>query len=94
MRRLAAFLEIVVPEDAWPGIVKAVSFEEMKKNGERYAPAGGAHWKGGAQTFLNKGTNGRWRDVLSEKELELYEAACERTLTPDCRQWMENGGPV
>jgi len=94
MRRLAAFLEIVVPEKAWPGIVKAVSFQEMKKNGERYAPAGGAHWKGGAQTFLNKGTNGRWRDVLSEKELGLYEAACERTLTPDCREWMENGGTV
>ncbi|MGI9430718.1 MAG: sulfotransferase domain-containing protein, partial [Myxococcota bacterium] len=94
IRHLAAFLEIDVPEADWPGIVKAVSFQEMKKNGERYAPGGGAHWKGGAQTFLNKGTNGRWRDVLSEKELELYEAACERTLTPDCRAWMENGGPV
>jgi aryl sulfotransferase len=94
IRRLAAFLEIDVPEAAWPGIVKAVSFQEMKKNGERYAPAGGAHWKGGAQTFLNKGTNGRWRDVLSEEELELYEAACERTLTPECREWMEHGGAV
>lgn len=94
MRRIADFLEIDVPEDAWPGIVKAVSFQEMKRNGERYAPGGGEFWKGGAATFMNKGTNGRWRDVLSETELAQYDAACERTLTPECRDWLENGGHV
>jgi aryl sulfotransferase len=93
-RRIAAFLGIEVPETAWPGIVEAVSFTEMKKRGERYAPGGGEHWKGGAQTFLHKGTNGRWRDVLSKTDLGLYDAACERVLTPDCRKWLENGGRV
>ena len=58
MRRIAAFLDIDVPEKYWPDIVDAVSFKEMKKKGERYAPGGGAFWKGGAETFLNKGTNG------------------------------------
>jgi aryl sulfotransferase len=56
------------------------------------APLGGELWKGGADTFLNQGTNGRWRDVLSAAELALYDAACDRTLTPDCRAWLENGG--
>lgn len=93
IRRIAAFLEIDVPASAWPGIVKAVSFVEMKRQGERYAPGGGQFWKGGAQTFLHKGTNGRWREVLSDEELTLYDAACERALTPDCRRWLENGGP-
>ncbi len=41
---------------------------------------------------MNKGTDGRWRGVLSEDELALYDATCERTLTPDCRKWLENGG--
>jgi len=91
VRRIAAFLGIDVPEAAWPGLVKAVSFTEMKKRGERYAPGGGEHWKGGAQTFLHKGTNGRWRDVLSKADLALYDSACERVLTPDCRKWLENG---
>ena len=94
MRRIAAFLEIDVPERSWPGIVKAVSFTEMKRQGERYAPGGGQFWKGGAETFLHKGTNGRWRDVLSEEEMSLYEASCKRALTPDCRDWLENGGAV
>ncbi len=92
MRRMAAFLEIDVPEVAWPRIVKAVSFAEMKRQGDRYAPGGGQFWKGGAQTFLHKGTNGRWRDVLSEDELKLYDAACDRAITPECREWLENGG--
>ena len=89
---MAEFLEIEVPEAAWPGIVKRVSFAEMKKAGERYAPLGGDFWKGGADTFMNKGTDGRWRGVLSDEELALYDAACKRTLTSDCRRWLEEGG--
>jgi aryl sulfotransferase len=94
IRRIADFLEIKVPERSWADIVKAVSFKEMKRQAERYAPGGGQFWNGGAETFLHKGTNGRWRDVLSDEELALYGAACERTLTPECRAWLENGGAI
>lgn len=91
MRRIAAFLEIDVPEQRWPEIVKAVSFDEMKRQGDRYAPGGGQFWKGGSQTFFHTGANGRWREVLSDDELRFYDAACDRTLTPDCRAWLEKG---
>ncbi|MHA1528201.1 MAG: hypothetical protein ACTSVG_04235 [Alphaproteobacteria bacterium] len=66
-------------------ITEAVSFKAIKQRGADYAPRGGATWKGGADTFLNKGTNGRWREVFSPAELALYDAACDRVLTPDCR---------
>ena len=26
--------------------------------------------------------------------LEPDEAACERALSPDCRKWLEDGGPI
>jgi aryl sulfotransferase len=91
MRRLADYLEIDVPESAWPRILEATSFSGMKSNAEHYAPSGGAFWKGGAKTFINKGTNGRWREVLSDEELAQYDAACERALTPECRHWLEHG---
>jgi aryl sulfotransferase len=94
IRRIAGFLEIDVPRDAWAGIVKAVSFEEMKRQGDLYTPGGGRFWKGGAETFLYKGTNGRWREILSDEEMTLYDAACERSITPECRAWLENGGAV
>ncbi|MCI0840805.1 MAG: hypothetical protein J4N64_03455, partial [Chloroflexi bacterium] len=51
----------------------------------------GRAFKGGAQTFMNKGTNGRWKNVLSPEDLSLYEDAVARILSPDCRQWLENG---
>jgi len=93
-RRIAEFLEIEVPDAAWPAIVKAVSFGEMKKHGDQYAPGGGEHWKGGADTFLHRGKNGRWKQILSDEELALYDAACDRSLSPDCRKWLEEGGAV
>ncbi|MCO6428918.1 sulfotransferase domain-containing protein [Nitrosomonas communis] len=94
IRRMATFLEIEVPANAWASIIKAVSFTEMKRQGELYAPGGGHFWKGGAQTFLHKGTNGRWHDVLSDEELALYNVACERALSCECREWLENGSLI
>ena len=66
----------------------------MKSQGELYAPGGGQFWKGRAQTFLHKGTNGRWREVLTDEELVLYDQACSRVLTAECRDWLENGGKI
>ena len=49
---------------------------------------------GGAQTFIHKGTNGRWRDVLTDTDLALYAQAMQRTLSADCARWLEQGGPL
>ena len=38
-------------------------------------PLGGAFWDGGAQTFINKGVNGRWRDMLSAEDCAAYQPA-------------------
>ncbi len=94
IRRIADFLEIDVPSAIWSTIVRNCTFAEMKAKGERYAPAGGVPWKGGAQTFFHQGTNGRWKEILSPEELTLYDAAATRELSPECRHWLENGGHV
>ena len=91
IRRVAHFLEMKVPDDAWPVIVRNCSFEKMKAEAEWFAPRGGQPWKGGAQTFFHKGTNGRWKDILSAEELTLYDEAAKRVLTAECRRWLENG---
>ena len=94
IRRIAGFLGVELSRARLDGITAAVSFSAMKQRGEVYAPSGGATLKGGSDTFMNKGTNGRWREVFSPGELALYDAACDRALTPDCRAWLENGGAV
>jgi aryl sulfotransferase len=90
IRRVATFLEIDVPQTAWPAILRSCSFAEMKAAGKREDEYS-VLFKDGSQSFFHKGTNGRWREVLSEEELALYEGAATRELTPDCRHWLENG---
>ena len=94
MRKIAGFLDIEVPERLWPVLVEQASFETMKANAEQLLPTIGRVFAGGAQSFIHKGTNGRWREVLSEAELRECDAAIARTLSPDCAHWLEHGGPV
>ncbi|WP_428241288.1 sulfotransferase domain-containing protein [Gynuella sp.] len=91
IRRIAEFIEQPIDESIWPDILRHCSFEHMKRHAEKYVPVGGAIWKGGAQTFMNKGNNGRWRDVLSASEIEKYEQFVTRELDSDCAHWLATG---
>jgi aryl sulfotransferase len=92
IRRIARYLGIEPPAQAWPTIVRNCSFAEMKAHGDELLPMMKMLLKGGSDSFFHKGTNGRWREVLSADELKLYDAAAARELTPECRQWLEHGG--
>jgi aryl sulfotransferase len=89
VRRIAAFLEIALTEEHLAKVVASTTFEAMKARGADYVPNAGASWRGGADTFLHSGVSGRWRDVLSAEDLALYDAACDRVLSTDCRRWLE-----
>jgi aryl sulfotransferase len=92
MRRLAAYCEIDVPEERWPAIVAAVQLDAMRREAKAGADddAEGMVFEGGIDRFLFKGTNGRWRDVLSTDDLELYKQAA-KLLDPGLRAWLEGG---
>jgi aryl sulfotransferase len=91
MRRIAAFLDIPVDDARWPQIVEYCSFDWMKQNATRSVPLAGAFWDGGAETFINKGTNGRWTDTLTSAESAEYEARAERELGAACAHWLAHG---
>jgi aryl sulfotransferase len=57
-------------------------------------PRAAETFEGGARTFLFKGTNGRWRDVLSPEELALHTKAVANVLTPPCAAWLAHGRAV
>ena len=82
MRRLAAFLDIRVDEARLPSLVERCGLDYMRKQatGSRL-PAG----------FFNKGTNGRWRDVLSPEEVALCDEVAGKKLTLDCAHWLKTG---
>ena len=87
MRRVAAFLDVPVDEDRWPELVASCTFEGMKARADEIADFE-SHFVGGAETFLYKGTNGRWREVLTAEELARYDAVVAERLTPECAVWM------
>ena len=94
MSRVAAFLGVSVGEKAWPQLVEEATFRSMKEEARRLDVASGAGasaiWRDGTSTFFHKGTNGRWRDILTPADLELYDQVARR-LDPTLRAWLERG---
>ena len=91
MRKVAEFLDIPIDEANWDTIVNHCSFEYMKNHAEDSAPLQGAMWEGGATTFIHKGTNGRWSDVLSEEDARRYEEIAHERLGKECADWLITG---
>jgi aryl sulfotransferase len=91
MRRIADFLNIDIPTNHWPAIVAAASFDAMKAHGEILLSHQQRAFVGGAARFLHKGTNGRWKDVVSSADLARYDAQVEARFTLDLAYWVSNG---
>jgi aryl sulfotransferase len=71
--------------------MQSVSLDAMREREDRLDSRMKEIFKEGAKTFFFKGTNGRWKDVLSAEELALYEQKAAQVLTPDCQAWLEQG---
>lgn len=91
MRRISDFLEIDTPDARLKELAKAAQFEAMKAQGPALLPHIGEHFDKGSERFLNRGVNGRWRDVLNEADLARYAAVAKRKLSPAAADWLEKG---
>ncbi len=92
IQRVADFLEIGLGAEELAAALELSSIDSMRTRMTQQADEFLRQiFKGGAETFVYKGTNGRWRGVLGDEDLELYAAAKRRVLTPDCARWLERG---
>ena len=91
LRRIALFLEMKVSAESIANIAQGVRFSALKQKVIEDEKEPSMVFKGGAKTFFFKGINGRWKGVLSEDELAMYEATKSRVLTPECARWLEQG---
>lgn len=93
MRRIAKFLDIPeLTQEQWDAAVKHSTFGWMKANAEVPAPPiASVAFDGGARTFINKGTNSRWKDKLSDEDLRAYDARAKQELGEECAHWLEHG---
>lgn len=91
IQRIAEFLEIPIDESKWETILEHCSFDYMKQHASQSTPLGGIVWEGGAETFIYKGTNGRWRDILTAEESQRYEQIAREQLGEVCAHWLTTG---
>ena len=74
---------------------RALTFDAVRRDAAAAAPmpqeSAEFVWKDGLDTFFFRGTNGRWRGVLSEGELALYTLAKQRCLSPEAAAYLEGG---
>ncbi len=91
MRRISTFLGIDTPESLLSELARAAEFETMKRQGGEMLPELMMAFDRGADRFINKGVNGRWRDSLSDADLEPYHALVAAKFSPDQAHWIEHG---
>jgi aryl sulfotransferase len=91
MRRIAQFCGIETPEPLFAEMVEAAGFASMKRSGAQLLGLAEQAFKGGADAFLHKGTNERWRSVLSDEDLADYRAALAASLPADLANWLGHG---
>ena len=91
IRRIAGLLELPIDESKWDAILEHCSFDYMKRHATKRTPLGGAFWDEGAKVFINKGVNGRWRDVLSAEAVARYERKAVAELGEPCAKWFATG---
>ncbi len=89
--RISAFLEIDTPPARLAEIAEAARFDNMKAQGVDLLPAVQMMFQGGSERFLNKGTNGRWKDVLTAEDLARFDRLTHAKFTPAARAWIEGG---
>jgi aryl sulfotransferase len=89
--RISEFLEIDTPPALLREIAAAATFDAMKRDGAALLPKIGEAFDKGPERFLNKGTNGRWKDFLTPADLARYDALIKAKLSPDMANWIANG---
>jgi len=90
MRGVATFLNIAIDETRWPDLVASCKFTAMKERADEIGDFS-TGFVGGAETFLYRGSNARWRDVLTPQELAAFEHRSKELLPPEAIAWTTSG---
>lgn len=93
IRGIAEFIDVPISKNKMDDLLSHCSFDYMKSNAEQSVPLGGAFWEGGARTFINKGSNGRWKTDLPDAVSQRYEQMAVEQLGADCAAWLMGRAP-
>lgn len=87
MRRLATLLGITVPDQAWPRLVEAAGFAQMRARAGELVPDPSRVLKN-RSAFFRQGTSGSGRVLLTDAQLEHYRARTTELAPSDLLVWL------
>ena len=87
MRRIAAYLDIAVDEDAWPDLVRAATFDHMRAHAEHLVPNGSGVLKDPA-AFFRRGRSGAYRELLDTADLAAYNRRTAELAPAGLLTWL------
>jgi aryl sulfotransferase len=90
IRQIAEYLDIPIDERIFPKIIEHCGLEFMKRRAADVELLK-LFFEGGGSNFINKGTNGRWKDILSAEDIAKCDAIASVNLSPDCAHWLKTG---
>lgn len=90
IRQIAGYLDISIDESDFPRILEHCSLDFMKKRAAKVEILD-VVFEGGGANFINKGTNGRWKDVLSAQDIAKCDEIASKNLSADCAHWLKTG---
>ena len=86
-RIISDFLGYNYSNEIFNNIYNKCTFEYMKLNSLKCTPI---EFKN-SNTFINKGTNKRWKDILNENDINNYNELMSLFFDSDTVYWVENG---
>ena len=92
--RIARFIGVDDEEAVIDRVVAKTNFDVVRRNSDKLMGRLNETWHGGSRAFFHSGGGGRWRDVLTDEDLALYETKKAQVLEPAAARWLESGGPV
>jgi hypothetical protein len=91
MRRLANRLNIAVPEDRWPSLVQAATFEQMRAGAEQFQPLRDPRLQGQIKepaAFFRRGSSGEGQALLSTEDASRYHTGAVQVATQELLTWL------
>lgn len=89
INKIAKFLGYNYDEEIMNEVYKKSSFEWMKCNSKKCAPL---LFKNNSSNFINKGTNKRWKNSLTQDDILKYKNLIKSFFNENEINWIENGG--
>lgn len=91
VQRLSDFIGESLDADQLQNLLRHSSFAFMKSHANEIAPFGGIFWHEKGDDFIFKGTNGRWKGVLTDADSHMYESIASEILGNECANWLFYG---